>query len=334
LFESAPRARGCDHPTGCHTGNVPLFASATVGARYWLLIEHTGPWARTVAESALPEPVAALVRRADELGVRTQLIRRPGVRRSRRAEQAGDAAGEARAHGADERFHVLVGHAAGDDPWLAEGYFADPMDLDLDSLVHGVVPESCILVTEPVFLVCTHAKRNACCARIGLPLARALAAELPGKVWETSHVGGDRYAANLVCLPHGLYYGSMSQAAAIAAASAYRRGEIVLDRFRGRAGIPEPLQAAEHFVRSLTGELSVGGVAVESSRPDGDVTETVVSSGGVRYRVVVERTVFTPPCGTACAETITTYRLASLDRLPSDQYALACSSSGGGEHHG
>jgi Uncharacterized protein conserved in bacteria containing thioredoxin-like domain len=321
---------------------VPLFASATVGARHWLLLEHTGPWARTVAESALPEPLAALVRRAGELGVRTQLIRRPGVRRSRRAERATEPAGEtvtgpaagAGADGGAGRFHVLVGYAAGDDPWLAEGYFADPNDLDLDSLVSGVVPESCILVTEPVFLVCTHAKRNACCARIGLPLARALAAELPGKVWETSHVGGDRYAANLVCLPHGLYYGSMSQAAAIAAASAYRRGEIVLDRFRGRAGIPEPLQAAEHFVRSLTGELSVGGVAVESSRPDGDVTETVVSSGGVRYRVVVERTVFTPPCGTACAETITTYRLASLDRLPSDQYALACSSSGGGEHHG
>ena len=182
---------------------------------------------------------------------------------------------------AEKPFHVLVAYAVGDRPWLAEGWLADLRDLDLRSLVAGAVPESCILKDEPVFLVCTHAKRNACCARIGLPLARALAAELPGLVWETSHVGGDRYAANLVCLPHGLYYGSMSQAAAIAAASAYRRGEIVLDRFRGRAGIPEPLQAAEHFVRSLTGELSVGGVAVESSRPDGDATETVVSSGGV-----------------------------------------------------
>jgi hypothetical protein len=334
LTESEPRAKGCDHPTGCHTGTVPLFASATVGARYWVLVEHPGPWARSVAETALPEPVADLVARAGELGVRVQLIRRPGERRSRRANPVAETAAATGGGDAEKPFHVLVAYAVGDRPWLAEGWLADLRDLDLRSLVAGAVPESCILKDEPVFLVCTHAKRNACCARIGLPLARALGAELPGLVWETSHVGGDRYAANLVCLPHGLYYGSMSQAAAIAAASAYRRGEIVLDRFRGRAGIPEPLQAAEHFVRSLTGELSVGGVAVESSRPDGDATEIVISSGGARYRVVVERTVFTPPCGTACAETITTYRLASLDRLDPDQYALAYSSLGSGEHHG
>ncbi|MEV5407650.1 sucrase ferredoxin [Thermopolyspora sp. NPDC052614] len=313
---------------------MPLFASATVGARFWLLIEHAGPWARTLAECALPERLAALVRRAEEFGVRTQLIRRPGERRSRRADDVAGPVSGGGGRGDGGRLHVLVAYATGEDPWVAEGSFEDPMDLDLGALVRGVVPESCILVSEPVFLVCTHAKRNACCARIGLPLARALAAELPDRVWETSHVGGDRYAANLVCLPHGLYYGSMSQAAAIAAASAYRRGEIVLDRFRGRAGIPEPLQAAEHFVRSLTGELSVGGVAVESSRSDGDVTETVVFGGGVRYRVVVERTVFTPPCGMACADTITTYRLASLDRLTSDRYALACGSSRSGEHRG
>jgi hypothetical protein len=313
---------------------VPLFASATVGARHWVLIEHAGPWARTPAETALPESAAALVRRAEEYGVRAQLIRRPGERRSRRAEGVARPGPGGGPHDAPKPFRVLVAYAAGEDPWVAEGSFHDLMDLDLGALVRGVLPESCILVDEPVFLVCTHAKRNACCARIGLPLARALDAELPGRVWETSHVGGDRYAANLVCLPHGLYYGSMSQAAAIAAASAYRRGEIVLDRFRGRAGIPEPLQAAEHFVRSLTGELSVGGVAVESSRSDGDVTETVVFGGGVRYRVVVERTVFTPPCGAACADTITTYRLAALDRLMSDRYALACGSSRSGEHHG
>ncbi|MGV9306760.1 hypothetical protein ACWDLG_25610 [Nonomuraea sp. NPDC003727] len=135
------------------------------------------------------------------------------------------------------------------------------------------------------------------------------------------HVGGDRYAANLVCLPHGIFYGSMSQAAAIAAVNAYRSGEVILDRYRGRAGIPEPLQAAEHFARAHTGELSVGEVAVESSRSDGDVTEALVRCGDVRFQVVVEPAVFPTPCGTACAETITTYRLVSLDRLAPVRYA-------------
>jgi hypothetical protein len=298
-------ARGCDHPAGCHTGVVPTLASATVGARLWLLIEYSGPWPTRIEDGTLPGPIAELVRRARERGIRPQLIRRPG-RRTRTQEQG---------------LRVLAGYAAGERPWLAGGVVAGPDDLDLDALVAGVVPESCILEDEPVFLVCTHAKRNACCARIGLPLARGLAEIMPDRVWETSHVGGDRYAANLVCLPHGIFYGSMSQAAAIAAANAYRSGEVILDRFRGRAGIPEPLQAVEHFARAHTGERTLGGVAVESARTDGDVTEAIVRIGGVRFQVVVEPSVFQAPCGTVCAETITTYRLVSLDRLAPVRYA-------------
>ncbi|MEW9549351.1 sucrase ferredoxin [Nonomuraea sp. NPDC050783] len=289
---------------------MPTLASATAGARLWLLIEYPGPWPSHLESFELPEEISELVRRALERGIRPQLIRRPGRRTRQR----------------DQGIRVLVGHAAGEHPWLASGVVAGPEDLDLDALVAGVVPESCILEDEPVFLVCTHAKRNVCCARIGLPLARSLAENLPDRVWETSHVGGDRYAANLVCLPHGIFYGSMSQAAALAAANAYRSGEVILDRYRGRAGIPEPLQAVEHFARAHTGECSVGAVAVESSRSDGDVTEAIVRvgtkrDGDVRFQVVVEPSAFTTPCGTASAGTITTYRLVSLDRLAPVRYA-------------
>ncbi|GII54577.1 hypothetical protein Pth03_29660 [Planotetraspora thailandica] len=295
-------ANGCEHFPALHTGAAPVLASATVGAKFWLLIEHSGPWAAYLDECKLPDKVHALIDRATSLGIRPQLIRRSG----RRAAET-------------TTTHIFVASSAGPEPWLAEGRFEDLNDLDLGSLVHGVVPESCILVNEPMFLVCTHGKRNACCARLGLPLARFLDENLPGGVWETSHVGGDRYAANLVCLPHGLYYGSMSQAAAIAAANAYRHGEVVLDRFRGRAGIPEPLQAAEHFVRSHTGEFSVGGVAVESSRSESGTTVCVVRCtsprGSSRFRVVVEPAVFTPPCGMTCADEISTYRLAELRQL-------------------
>ncbi|WP_327046707.1 sucrase ferredoxin [Microbispora sp. NBC_01189] len=295
-------ANGCEHPAACHTGDAPVLASATKKGRFWLLIEHAGPWAAEIEESRLPDDVRTLVARARTLGIRPQLIRRPGRREARGG-----------------RLHVYLAAAAVDDPWLAEAFPERPDDLDLRSLVHGVVPESCILVNEPMFLVCTHGRHNACCARLGLPLARFLSENLPGEVWETTHVGGDRYAANLVCLPHGLYYGSMSQAAAIAAANAYRHGEVVLDRFRGRAGIPEPLQAAEHFVRAHTGEISVGGVAVESSRSVGDSTVCVVhcttGRGTSRFRVVVEPTVFSAPCGMTCADGIPTYRLAELSPL-------------------
>ena len=59
-------------------------ASAPEASRAWLLIEHPGPWPHEAADAAQPAPLAALVRSAEEFGVRVHLIRRPGRR------QAGD----------------------------------------------------------------------------------------------------------------------------------------------------------------------------------------------------------------------------------------------------
>ena len=50
----------------------------------------------------------------------------------------------------------------------------------------------------PLFLVCTHGRRDACCARFGLPVYQALRSELGEAIWQCSHVGGHRFAANLL----------------------------------------------------------------------------------------------------------------------------------------
>ncbi|WP_324278249.1 sucrase ferredoxin [Blastococcus brunescens] len=61
----------------------------------------------------------------------------------------------------------------------------------------------------PTYLVCTHGGHDACCALRGRPLARALPTPGPADVWECSHLGGDRFAANVLVLPHGFYYGQV-----------------------------------------------------------------------------------------------------------------------------
>src|SRR5262245_56929918 len=112
-------ANGCEHPAGLHTGEAPVLASATVGARFWLLIEHSGPWAAYLDECRLPDKTRALIDRATALGVRPQLIRRTGKR-----------------NGSGGPVHVFVAASTGPEPWLAEGRFDNPDDLDLDALVH------------------------------------------------------------------------------------------------------------------------------------------------------------------------------------------------------
>ncbi len=133
--------------------------------------------------------------------------------------------------------------------------------LDLEKLAAGSAPAFGSVVGEPVFLVCTHAQRSACCARWGGPLAQALAARYPGQVYQTTHLGGHRFAANLVILPHGLYYGPVGLDGAVAAIGAYERGTVEPARYRGRAGQPKATQQAEHALLAEGGSLDVAALA-------------------------------------------------------------------------
>ncbi|MGP4023352.1 sucrase ferredoxin [Actinomadura sp. 3N407] len=293
------RGTGCGHCPGSHTGERPCLASATAKARAWLLVEHPGPWPERVEDLARPAPVAEAVRAAQEAGVRPQLIRRAGRRRGTPPLQ------------------VYAAFSRGSEVWIEGRELADPAELagvDLDALAAGRSPGLGEQVTEPVLLVCTHGRRNVCCARSGGPLARALTARFDRLVWETTHVGGDRFAANLVCLPHGLYYGDLGETQAMTAADAYLRGEVVLDRLRGRAGTPEPAQAAEHFVRAHTGRLGLDDVTVRSITGTSRY-EAVVAVQESRYRVVVEAVEQTAPCGPDCGENLKTYLVRELTLL-------------------
>jgi len=134
-------------------------ASAPEASRAWLLIEHPGPWPHEPTETALPTPLDAMVRTADTLGIRVQMIRRPGRRTASNVRR------------------VFVGWTAGTGPWLRCGELtagsAALTELELKELSTGIAPTFGRPTGEPVFLVCAHARRNACCARFGAPLAQA-----------------------------------------------------------------------------------------------------------------------------------------------------------------
>jgi len=236
----------CEHGAASHDGTEPSMASAPEASRAWLLIEHPGPWPPEPAEAFFPAPLQSVVSSAVELGIRVQLIRGPGSR----------LAGNAR--------RVFAGWTAGNEPWLRRGELASELGalpgLDLELLSSGSPLSFGSPVREPLFLVCAHAQRNACCARLGGPLAQALAVRYPGRVFQTTHLGGHRFAANLVILPHGLYYGPVGIDTATAAISAYERGAVVPGRYRGRAGQPRPTQQAEHELLMRTGSLGVAAL--------------------------------------------------------------------------
>jgi hypothetical protein len=232
----------CEHGAASHDGTEPSAASAPEASRAWLLIEHPGPWAHEPTETRLPAPLGELATSADQLGIRVQMIRRPGRR-----------PGPVRS--------VYAGWTAGAEPWLRRGSLPGELDgLDLEKLAAGSAPGFGSVVSEPVFLVCTHAQRNACCARFGGPLAVQLAERYPRQVFQTTHVGGHRFAANLVILPHGLYYGPVGLDSAVSAIGAYEHGMVTAGRYRGRAGQPKEAQEAEHALLERAGSLEVAAL--------------------------------------------------------------------------
>jgi hypothetical protein len=103
------------------------------------------------------------------------------------------------------------------------------------------------------YLVCTNGARDQCCAIRGAAVAAALAAARPGAVYESSHLGGHRFAANLLVLPDGLCFGRLDVRSALAVLDELEAGRLPLEHFRGRSSLTEEQQAAEIFVRRELG---------------------------------------------------------------------------------
>ena len=118
--------------------------------------------------------------------------------------------------------------------------------------------------------MCTNGRHDQCCANLGRPLVRALReSRWANQVWECSHIGGDRFAPNLVVLPDSLYFGRVEPDQASSVLSALDDGRIDLSRYRGRTCFSLVEQAVEHFVRRELAIDAIDGVVIESRAADG-----------------------------------------------------------------
>jgi hypothetical protein len=115
--------------------------------------------------------------------------------------------------------------------------------------------------------VCTHGIRDRCCARYGQALCRELHAHADSDwLWQASHVGGDRFAGNLVCLPDGLYFGRVEPHRVRPLLGAYLAGRIDMALYRGRSCYSFAAQAAEARVREDTGLIGLDDLRLVSLR--------------------------------------------------------------------
>lgn len=259
----------------------PMLGTAFPAARL-LLVEQPGPWGRRGLRDSRfdPSAAAALEARAGRAGIRLQAVRRPGRTRpgARRTWTLVDTR--------DDRESVRWGAFDDDRELLALPLDATPGTLDPD----------------PLYLVCAHSKHDTCCALRGRPVAAAIDEVRPGRVWETSHLGGDRFAANVLVVPAGLMYGRVLPFAAHEFVAAAESGEVVGALLRGRIGLAPAGQAALAFAHEHLALRRRGDLRVESVGPVGDGRSTVrlrSPHGDLEVTVQVERVAVT---GLTCSD--------------------------------
>jgi hypothetical protein len=154
---------------------------------------------------------------------------------------------------------------AGLDATTTTGTWQDDKDL-LDAAEAMIeTPASAARRAESMILVCTHGVHDVCCALRGRPVASALSSRWPELVWECSHIGGDRFAPNLVLLPDGFYYGNLDPQSAVTTVEAHLGGTVLPDRLRGMARFLPPVQAAIIAIYQRYGPLGPSDVTVRAT---------------------------------------------------------------------
>ena len=266
----------------------------------WVLIEYRGGWPLNGFDGLDLEPeTKALVSSAGQAArARVLLVRRPG----RRWRQG------------PSRWAVLRYENSGAcrQQWGRWG-----KDQDLAEIATALsIPGE--LGYPPVILVCTHGQHDQCCAVRGRPVGRALSERWPELVWECTHVGGDRFAANVVVVPDGVYYGRLDAESSVATVEEHLAGRIHAEYLRGYTDLFPPQQTAVVAALRRFGPAGRNDYKVAATFRDGDhwrirITGCTPHHGHIDVELQAHRA---PPCQLTCRgpamSSATVYELISI----------------------
>ncbi len=273
-----------------------LGGTAVADVDVWLLLEYRGKWDADIATMELPAATRSWLDAQAKAIPRSRVL---FVRNEHRTEQLS--------------FFVVTAAPERAVFRLRTTTYEELAVLDVAAIVTGGIESAVAQGFErgrPLYLVCTHGKRDACCAKRGVAFAQALGAEaLDGDVWHSSHQGGHRFAATMLYLPHGVHYGRLELGDVAPLLAAHSRGHLHdFDRYRGLSTLSAVEQVAESWLREELDERRFDAFEkVGLTPPDAGPRKKQLScdfraEDGVIHRLTVEerRGAMTrrPSCGT------------------------------------
>lgn len=293
-----PNAGAPSHPDvvgGCSSITTEALPGTAKQARVVIALEYFTNWGHDILDGeALGKELAGKIKKfLKDNGAALHFIRKPGRDGQERVERPKRALYIA---WADGRSGTSTEEPT--DPVLEYMEVAGPESiLDLDLTTPGHTPGATVM-SNPILLVCTHGKRDTCCAVFGRPLADKLATIYPANVWESSHTKGHRFAPSMILLPSNYSYGRVTEDQGAALLDAAASGRLSLDANRGRGvwdviGQVAELAAAQHMVDAgepvAPAQLQVSEPEKASKKADHAVRLVHDPRGGVTYEVRLEK---------------------------------------------
>jgi hypothetical protein len=233
--------------------NEPLFGTAPRGD-FWMLLEYDGIWGKKAfKESNLPELVKShLNDLLDQIPFSKLLLIRQHLAH-REARQGGRLA--IKHHKQGIRFYMIL--ASEQEPRLyafSLEKYEDLLEMDIPGAAARTGVYEANISGEVLALICTNGRRDWCCARYGPEIYQEIVqlneeSSAPLTIWQSSHLGGHRFAPNIACFPQGYFYGRVEKDELQDFLSHIRQGKVYKAKARGRACYPAHVQAAEMFIR-------------------------------------------------------------------------------------
>ena len=194
----------------------------------WLLLEYNPVWrAKAVTDNDLSPNIKAWLdaqmaaATGRGLKPRLQFIRRPEL----------------------DRAEITLFVATADGLYRAESTGYDAVaELDIQA---SLGTQSMPSIEAQQYFVCTNGQRDLCCARFGRPTYMRLREVVGDRAWQTTHLGGHRFAPNVLTLPQGVLYGRVTPQDVSGFVADVEAGRLARDFVRGRSVLSAEAQAAE-----------------------------------------------------------------------------------------
>lgn len=179
------------------------------------------------------------------------------------------------------------------------------------------------LKTDPVLLICTHGSYDNCCGEKGLELFNHITKdEKDFEVWKTTHLGGHRFAANLLILPDGIYYGRINKQNYDKIRKSHRSNHLEINMLRGRCFYTAGVQAAEYYLRSKLDYTDHDNIILISQTIIKNRTLKVIfknKSNNISYQVLLEKNEkalqLLSSCGDKHKKFIAQHKLISISKI-------------------